>query len=72
MIGRPEFVLRLAAKPDVSDQDGTRRLRGALKRLLRGYGLRCVECRPVATTGANTSGQEADTTENIAENGGLG
>lgn len=43
----PEFHLRLRCPADPTDQDGTRRLRSALKRLWRGYSLRCVECRPV-------------------------
>ncbi len=43
-----EFLLRLRATADPSDQDGTRRLRAALKRLLRGYGLRAVEVQRVA------------------------
>ncbi len=71
MIGRPEYIVKLRCPVDVSDQDGTRRLRAALKRLSRSYGLRAVEVRPVAPSGANTSGLEADTCENTAENGGV-
>jgi hypothetical protein len=38
----PRFRLTLAAKRRADDADGMRRLRGALKTLLRGWGLRCT------------------------------
>jgi hypothetical protein len=40
---RPVFVLRLRPEPRVTDP--VRALRSALKRLLRSYGLRCVDIR---------------------------
>ena len=42
----PEYTLRLRVPADATDQDGTRRLRAALKRLLRSYGLRCIAVEP--------------------------
>lgn len=41
-VDRPIYVLHLRPEPQADDPDGTRRLRAALKRLLRSYGLRCV------------------------------
>ena len=44
------FQLQLQPVPDGRDGDGRDpyyRLRGALKRLLRSYGLRCVECKEI-------------------------
>ena len=41
---RPTYVLRLRPEPGV---DAVRALRGALKVLLRRFGLRCVEVRKV-------------------------
>jgi len=38
-----EFKLTLEAQPDPSDPHGYRRLRKALKVLLRSFGLRCVD-----------------------------
>lgn len=38
-----EFNLTLQPLPDPSDPSGYRRLRKALKALLRSYGLRCVD-----------------------------
>jgi len=38
-----EFKLTLEAQPDPSDPSGYRRLRKALKVLLRSFGLRCVD-----------------------------
>ncbi len=37
-----EFFLTLRPLPDKSDPSGLRRLRRALKALLRSYGLRCT------------------------------
>ena len=37
-----EFKLTLEAQPDPSDPSGYRRLRKALKVLLRSFGLRCT------------------------------
>jgi hypothetical protein len=42
LTGRPQFVLTLRPLPGV---DGIRALRGVLKRLLRQYGMRCVDLR---------------------------
>lgn len=45
----PTFALTLRAEPrptDASDPGAHRRLRAALKTLLRAYGLRAVEVRP--------------------------
>jgi hypothetical protein len=43
MSRRPAFLVTLEALPGI---DATRALRAALKRLLRDFGLRCVEVRP--------------------------
>ena len=45
-LSQPEYQLRLRPLPDNTDPDGTRRLRAALKRLLRTHRLRCVEVIP--------------------------
>jgi hypothetical protein len=68
MIGRPEYIVKLRCPVDPSDQDGVRRLRNSLKAMLRRYGWRCVEVRPAS---ANTSDEEAVTTENTGGNEGL-
>lgn len=65
-----EFTATFRAPEDPSDQDAIRRLRHTLKTMLRRYGWRCVECRPVTPTGANTSVGEAATRENTGKNGG--
>jgi hypothetical protein len=64
MIGRPEFVLRLRAPADPSDVDGIRRLRRALKKLWRAYGLKALECRPVEEDSESTvnAGPESENT----------
>jgi len=36
------YILRLRPLPQADDPDGIRRLRAALKALLRSFGLRCV------------------------------
>lgn len=51
---RPRFELLLEAAHDPTDGDGSRRLRGALKRLLRSFGLRCIRVEPV-TKPVNTA-----------------
>jgi len=48
--GEPDpagFVLTLRPVPDATDPDGIRRLRRALKCLLRSFGLRCVRLAPL-------------------------
>jgi hypothetical protein len=50
----PRFELVLEAAHDPTDGDGSRRLRGALKRLLRSFGLRCIRVEPV-TKPVNTA-----------------
>ena len=49
----PRFTLTLQAEPDASDPSGHRRLRMAVKRLGRGYGLRCIALAPVVYEGPN-------------------
>ena len=46
---KPVFKLTLEAlpRPDGADPAGTYRLKGALKSLLRAWGLRCIEVAPV-------------------------
>ena len=46
-MNHPEYTIRLRCQHDPTDPDGIRRLRAALKRLLRGYGLRCIAVEPV-------------------------
>jgi len=41
------FDLRIVAEPDRLNREPAQRLRGALKRLRRDYGLRAVEVREV-------------------------
>lgn len=43
---RPRYLLTLQPTPDKTDPDGIRRLRRALKSLLRCFGLRCVRIEP--------------------------
>lgn len=50
-----QFMLTVEPLPQGDDPDGTRRLRSALKRLLRSYGLRCV----AVTTASPTDRVEA-------------
>jgi len=40
------YVLTLDAKPELGDEHGVRRLRMALKRLSRSFGLRAVTVSP--------------------------
>lgn len=40
---RPEYRLTLRPLPDKSDPAGIRRLRRALKCLLRSFGLQCID-----------------------------
>jgi len=58
------YKLILRPLPDRTDPAGVRRLRRALKRLLRGYGLRCVEVQrfapPAAPAGHLADSDEAD------------
>lgn len=51
------FALELRAVPGNWQTPPVLRLRAALKRLLRNYGLRCTSCRPVTppTDNASTS-----------------
>jgi hypothetical protein len=44
--GQGEFILRLRPVPGNWQVPPEMRLRAALKRLLRNYGLRAVACRP--------------------------
>lgn len=44
-MNRPEYKLTLRPLPDKSDPAGIRRLRRALKCLLRSFGLQCVDIR---------------------------
>lgn len=44
-----QFTITIRALPDRTDPDGTRRLRAALKCLLRSYRLEVVECAPIKT-----------------------
>jgi hypothetical protein len=52
---RTEFKLTLRPEPDKSDPAGIRRLRRALKCLLRSFGLRCVD---IQESGNESSQQE--------------
>lgn len=59
---KPRFVLTVEAAPQADDADGTRRLRMALKSLLRRFGLRCVTVftvDDVSKAGEATSNQVA-------------
>jgi len=63
------YKLILQPTPDRSDPDGVRRLRRALKRLLRGYGLRCVEIQRFGPAGG-TAGPWTDGGEGLDGCGG--
>ncbi len=58
MSNTTDYLLRVRAPAGADDPQGIRRLRAALKRLGRGYGLRVVEVRPAAD--ANQNGGEHD------------
>jgi hypothetical protein len=45
----PTYTLQLQPTPRPDDPEGTRRLRAALKCLLRSFGLRCVTIAKVET-----------------------
>jgi hypothetical protein len=45
---KPVYSLTLTPQPGTWRAQPEQRLRDALKALLRGYGLRCVSCRPAA------------------------
>jgi len=49
---KPTFIIELEAQPDRTDPHGHRRLRIALKRLLRGVGLRCKRAEQVGGVAA--------------------
>jgi hypothetical protein len=53
---RTEFKLTLRPEPDRTDPQGIRRLRRALKCLLRSFGLRCTDIEEVG----NESSQEGN------------
>jgi hypothetical protein len=53
---RPVFVVRLQAEPHVPDP--VRSLRAGLKRLLRGYGLRCISIEQAQPTTDNQDSQQ--------------
>ena len=59
----PEFHLRLRCPHDASDPGGIRRLRAALKRLLRSYGLKALEVRPAEVDIQSTVNPAPDATE---------
>ena len=63
MTDHPEFLVKLRAPIDATDQAGTRRLRAALKRLWRGYGLRAVEIRRAGLDTTSRTKTEAESTE---------
>lgn len=41
------YVIILEADDRPSDPNGTRRLRAMLKRLLRAWGFKCLEAKPI-------------------------
>jgi hypothetical protein len=45
---KPRFQLLIEAQPQADDESGVRRLRAALKSMLRRHGLKCVSATPVA------------------------
>lgn len=51
----PKFTVTLEAPRWPTDAAGIRRLRAMLKRLGRGYGLRCVDMRPAEPTSGRCS-----------------
>ena len=55
---QPSYQLTIRPLPDSSDPGGIRRLRRALKALVRSYGLRCTSIQP-AKEDTSTKG-EAD------------
>ena len=65
-MNHPEYTIRLRCQHDPTDPDGIRRLRAALKRLLRGYGLRCLECRPTVPPDLDSTGEKAPESPPVA------
>ena len=63
MKDHPEFHLRLRCPADPTDPGGYRRLRAALKRLLRSYGLRALEVRAAEEDTQSTRKLAPDATE---------
>lgn len=68
---KPTFILTLEAQPDRTDPHGHRRLRIALKRLLRGFGLRCKRVEQVGS-GAASDALSVAVASNHGENQGGG
>jgi hypothetical protein len=56
-MNRPEYRLTLRPLPDKSDPAGIRRLRRALKCLLRSFGLQCIDISETQD-GTNKEGDE--------------
>src|SRR4051812_20376792 len=55
-VTKRRYQLLLEAKPEPGDVDGVRRLRLALKRLSRSFGLRAITVRPEPTAEATGRG----------------
>jgi hypothetical protein len=55
---KPCFILHLEAMPGNYLAPPVQRLRAALKRLKRNYGLRCTRCEPAPAPAQTTEGQQ--------------
>jgi hypothetical protein len=65
-MAKPRYILTLQADHQADDPDAIRRLRSVLKRLLRGYRLRCVTLTAAeAAPTASVDGQ-SELTERLA------
>jgi hypothetical protein len=62
-----EYQLTLRARSQRDDPEGIRRLRLALKRLLRGYGLTCVSVEPLSHE-ASGEQESVDTSPEVLDN----
>lgn len=53
---KPRFQILIEAQPQADDPDGNRRLRMALKSMLRRHGLRCVTVMPATDPAVDAAG----------------
>ncbi|WP_428306751.1 hypothetical protein [Lacipirellula sp.] len=58
------YHLTLEAKPQADDPDGVRRVRMALKKLLRSFGLKCVRVEPAVHQRPEHEAERPETTTN--------
>jgi hypothetical protein len=57
-MSKPTYILKLTPLPRADDPEGVRRLRRALKWLLRSCGLRCTSIEPALTENETGKGRD--------------